>query len=137
MLRSFCLTKLRNFRTYVFVQTVVETPAYLSAAEDAGLTEAERSAIVTALAKGPDSGDAIQGTGGCRKVRIAGRGKGKSGGYPVITFFTGQDIPVFLLTVFSKGERADLTAKERNALRGITKDIVAGYRDRVKGMQRR
>jgi hypothetical protein len=38
---------------------------------------------------------------------------------------------VFLITVFSKGERSDLSRKECNQLRDITKEIVAAYRGRV------
>ena len=91
------------------MHTVVETPAYLSAASEAGLTEAERETIKDILAREPETGDLIQGTGGCRKVRFAGRGKGKSGGYRVITFFTGPSLPLFLITVFGKGERSDLS----------------------------
>lgn len=113
------------------MQTVVETPPYLSAAEEAGLSEEELEAIKTLVARYPDAGDVIRGTGGCRKIRIAGRGKGKSGGYRIITFFTGPALPVFLLTVFGKGERADLTQQERNALSALTKQIVEGYRRRI------
>lgn len=40
---------------------------------------------------------------------VAGKGKGKSGGYRVITFFSGTDIPVFLLNVFARNEWADLS----------------------------
>jgi hypothetical protein len=47
----------------------------------------------------------IPGTGGARKVRFAGRGKGKSGGYRVITFYSGPEVPVFLITLFAKGRR--------------------------------
>jgi DNA-binding transcriptional regulator YiaG len=59
----------------------------------------------------------IPGIGGARKIRFAGRGKGKSGGYRVVTFYTGRDLPLFLLSVFGKGEKIDLTQAERNALR--------------------
>jgi hypothetical protein len=52
-------------------------------------------------------------TGGCRKVRIAKDGEGKSGGYRVITWFGAGDIPVFLLSVFAKGQKANLSKKER------------------------
>ncbi len=110
------------------MHTVVETPAYLAAATDAGLSEEEREAIKVALSREPETGDLIVGTGGCRKVRFAGRGKGKSGGYRVITFFTGSELPLFLLTVFGKGERSDLTQKERNGLADLTKRIAEGYR---------
>lgn len=118
------------------MHTVVETPAFLNAADRAGLTEAERAAIVTKISEDPKIGDEIQGTGGCRKARFAGRGKGKRGGYRVITFYSGEHMPAFLLTVFSKGERADLTPKERTALRGFTRDIVAGYRERARMARR-
>ena len=75
------------------MQTVVETPAFLNDARSLGLLEAERTEIVMWIAGNPTAGDVIEGTGGARKVRFPGKGKGKSGGYRVITFFTGTDIP--------------------------------------------
>jgi hypothetical protein len=95
------------------------------------MTEGEIAALVTYFAANPLAGDEMSGTGGCSKVRVAGRGKGKSGGYRTITFYSGQDVPLFLLAVFSKGERANLDKNERNASAGITKAIVAEYRGRV------
>ena len=62
----------------------------------------------------------MAGTGGVRKARLAGRGKGKSGGYRIVWYFGGGDIPVFLLAVFGKGEKANLSQGERNALRSMT-----------------
>jgi len=63
--------------------------------------------------------------------------KGKSGGYRAITFFTGPMMPIFLLAVFSKGERSDLTQMERNLLRDNTKQIVSSYRSRVNPFRRK
>nr|WP_288200189.1 hypothetical protein [uncultured Pleomorphomonas sp.] len=60
------------------------------------MTEEERSELISFLADNPMAGDEIVGTGGCRKLRVAGRGKGKSGGYRTITFFSGNMLPVFL-----------------------------------------
>ena len=114
------------------MQTVIETSSYLADAKAAGLTEADRDAIVEMIASNPAAGDEIGGTGGARKVRVAGRGKGKSGGYRVITFYSGKDVPVFLLAVYSKGEKANLTKAERNELKGILGDIVREYRKGVK-----
>lgn len=99
------------------MQTVVETPEYLAAAKKAGMTDAEREAAVLFLAANPDAGDIIPGTGGCRKVRIAKQGKGKSGGYRVITYYTSALAPVFLMTVISKGKQANLTEGQKNELR--------------------
>jgi hypothetical protein len=84
------------------------------------------------LADHPEAGDEIGGTGGARKVRVAGRGKGKSGGYRVITFYSGEDVPVFLLAVYSKGDRANLSKAERNELKGILGDVVREYRKGAK-----
>jgi hypothetical protein len=106
---------------YILVmQTVIETDAYLRAAKDAGMSGEEMTAAVDLVADNPEAGDVMQGTGGVRKVRLAGRGKGKSGGYRIVYYFGGGGIPVFLLTVFGKGERANLTQGERNALRALT-----------------
>jgi hypothetical protein len=99
------------------MHAVVETPEYLSAAKKAGMTDAERDAAVSFLSENPDAGDVIQGTGGCRKVRIAKEGSGKSGGYRVVTYYTSTDEPVFLLTVISKGKQANLTEGQKNELR--------------------
>ena len=82
------------------MRTVVETSAFLNDARLLGLPDAGRLAIVTWIAAHPDAANVIQGTGGARKVRFAGKGRGKSGAYRVITFFSGTDIPVFLLNVF-------------------------------------
>jgi len=103
------------------MQTVVETESYLRAAKGAKMSEEEMAAAVDLVATDPEVGDVMQGTGGVRKVRLAGRGKGKSGGYRVVYFFGGGDIPIYLLTVFGKGEKANLTQGERNALRQMTK----------------
>jgi hypothetical protein len=101
------------------MQTVIETESYLRDAKDAKMSEEERTAAVDLVAADPEAGDVMQGTGGVRKARLAGRGKGKSGGYRIVWYFGGGDIPVFLLTVFGKDEKANLTQGERNALRSF------------------
>jgi hypothetical protein len=105
------------------VHTVIETPAYLVDAKQEGMTSDEMAAAVDLIAANPLAGDLLVGSGGCRKVRIAGRGKGKSGGYRVVTFFAGEDVPVFLVAVLSKGSRATFSAAERNAMRQAAKRL--------------
>ena len=102
------------------MHTVVETESYLRDVKSAGMTEDQRNAAVDLVATNPEAGDVMQGTGGVRKAQLAGRGKGKSGGYRIVYYFGGGDIPVFLLTVFGKGEKANLTQGEKNALRSLT-----------------
>jgi hypothetical protein len=108
------------------LQTVVETPAFLSDTRSLGLDDEERLGIVTWIAANPAAGRIIEGTGGARKVRFGG--KGKSGGYRVITFFTGTDIPVFLLSIFAKNEKTNLKPAERNVLKTVLTGIVNSYR---------
>lgn len=107
---------------------VVQTPDFDSSVKQLGLTETELHRIVNALSADPHIGEAIQGTGGARKWRVPGKGKGKSGGYRVVSFYAGDDVPVFLLGIFSKGERINLSKAERNELKAILGGIAADYR---------
>ncbi len=67
------------------VLTIVETPTF--AAEAARLwTEDERLDFFSWIANEPESGAVVRGSGGCRKVRWARRGSGKSGGVRIIYF---------------------------------------------------
>ncbi len=83
---------------------------------------------MTWLSLNPMSGDLVPGTGGARKVRFAGAGKGNSGGYRTIHYFGGDDVPLFLLAVVSKGQRADLSQAERNGLAAILPSLSETYR---------
>lgn len=76
----------------------------------------------------------MPGTGGARKIRVAGRGKGKSGGYRIVTYFAAPDIPVFILAVINKGERANLSKAEQNALKNELSAIADDYRTGMRRM---
>lgn len=119
------------------MHTVCETNPFRRAAADAGMTESEITRLINYLSANPMAGDEMSGTGGCRKVRVRGKGKGKSGGYRTVTFYTGDMMPVFLITVFGKGEKSNLSKTERNGLREITKKIVSEYDRRVATVARK
>jgi hypothetical protein len=106
---------------------VAELPGFTAAVRDAGLSDLEARRIVDRIAASPTAGEPIPGTG-ARKVRFAGRGKGKSGGFRVITFYSGPEVPVFLITLFAKGEKVDLTQAERNAMKRELAGLVEDYR---------
>ena len=114
------------------MQTVISTPEFLSQAKKHGLSQDEINAIVEYLATDPLAGEVMVGTGGARKLRHAGKGRGKSGGYLTIHYYGGDDIPVFLLTVYGKGAAANLTKAERNALAKILPVIRDAYRETTK-----
>ena len=92
------------------------------------MSDEEMAAAVWVVSGEPGAGDLIQGTRGFRKLRLAGRGKGKSGGYRLITYFVEVGVPAALITVFSKGEKANLTKAERNALAAAEPALVASLR---------
>jgi hypothetical protein len=123
----------RSLHTYPGMQTVSELNAFRKAAVAAGMSDEDIEDLIDHLASNPEAGDEITGTGGCRKVRFAIRGnnKGKSGGVRTITFYTGEHLPVFLITVFGKSQKVDLSKAERNVLKGMTKAIVEEYATRV------
>lgn len=118
------------------MHAVIETPSYLAAAAEAGLSLVELEKIALMIARDPEAGDVIEGTGGCRKVRIAGRGKGKSGGYRLVTFYSGESLPAFLITVFSKGERSNLSKAERNDLAKLASVLVESLGKRTTPVRR-
>jgi hypothetical protein len=109
------------------MQTVVETPGYLKVAADI-FSLAERDQIVDMVAANPECGQVIQGTGGFRKVRVARRGMGKRGGARLIYIARGEEYPIFLIAVYAKNEKENLTSQERNLLAKRADEIFANYR---------
>jgi hypothetical protein len=110
------------------MKTVIRTAAFLSSARDVGLCEEDQVIIVDAIAANPTMGDLMPGTGGCRKCRFAGRGKGKSGGYRTVHYNGADDVPVLLMALIDKGERDNLSQAERNQLRIALQTYEVEYR---------
>ncbi len=119
------------------MQTVIETRSYLAQAADLGLSEDELKEIADFFANEPDAGELVKGTGGARKARVAGRGKGKSGGYRVTAFYVAEDVPVFLLDIFSKGDKENLTKAERNEVEKYLEGLIDDYRKSVRDRARK
>jgi|SRR5665213_3377472 len=109
------------------VQPVVETPAYLKAAE-AIFSEAKRDDIVAMVAADPECGEIMQGTGGFHKVRVGRSGMGKRGGARVVYILRNEGFPIFLITAYPKNEKDNLTKKERNELAKRADEIFTKYR---------
>ena len=113
------------------LHVVAELPQFLRDVAAVDLSEAEHRTNIDAIAANPRQGDEIRGSGGVRKVRFAGRGKGKSGGYRAITAYFGPDAPVYLLALLSKGERGNFTAAEIAAFKSLTSTIARYWRGRT------
>ena len=114
------------------LHVVAEAPQFIRDVTAADLSATEHTAIVDAVATNPLAGDEVRGSGGVRKVRFAGRGKGKSGGYRVITAYFGPDVPVYLIALLSKGERANFSAAEVAGFKALATEIWRYWRRRAK-----
>lgn len=108
------------------LQTVVETPEFIRRAKAIGMTEADRADVVDTLAANPEAGVSLGG--GLRKVRIARKGGGKSGGFRVLHFYREEGLPLFLLTAFAKNDRTNITPKEQVELVALCDLIAKAYR---------
>ena len=64
----------------------------------------------------PDEAPIIRGTGGIRKLRCAGSGRGKRGGIRTIYFYHAGLGAIYLLTAYAKADRDDLNPADKKAL---------------------
>ncbi|WP_281827531.1 type II toxin-antitoxin system RelE/ParE family toxin [Jannaschia rubra] len=106
------------------LQTVVEMLESQWRAKDI-MSDEEREAAIQFFAANPEAGLSLGG--GLRKVRSPREGGGKSGGFRTIQVFGGRQMPIFLVTVFAKNEKDDLSEAEQAAAVELSKRIVAMY----------
>ena len=97
------------------------------------------AALQKELMENPQKGNAMPGCGGLRKVRIADpkRGKGKRGGARVIYLYVPEAKWFFLLDIYGKDEKDDLTANEKKALREVVTELKQQARDAARRWQGR
>ena len=88
------------------------------------LSEDEKTELVAYLSMNPNAGVLIQGTGGIRKLRWARSGRGKSGGVRVVYYFHNEEMPLYLLTLFGKNEKANVSMEEKQLLSKAVKLLV-------------
>ena len=87
------------------------------------LTDSERDAAESEIAAAPKRWPVIAGTGGIRKARARRGSLGKSGGARVIYYFQRDAATVYLLTVYAKSERDDLSDEDKRIWRRFVKRI--------------
>lgn len=79
--------------------------------------------IQTTLLENPEVGDVIIGAGGLRKVRHGGKSKGKRGGYRVTYLYRPEIEKIYLLVIYAKNEREDLSAAEKRELKQLVEAL--------------
>lgn len=109
------------------MHTIVELPEYKKRVEKL-FSGDENKQIISYLAEHPKAGVLMRGTGGVRKLRWAKESGGKSGGVRVIYYYHSEDTPLFMLSLFGKNEKANLSKAQCNVLNKLTKILADSYR---------
>lgn len=107
--------------------TVAEVQEYIKRAQKL-LSEYDRDEIVNYLAVHPKAGPVMPGTGGIRKLRWRRQGTGKIGGVRIIYYFHDERMPLYLLTVFGKNEKDNMSHRERNDCAKLISTLVDYWR---------
>ena len=71
----------------------------------------------------PDKGKMIKGTGGIRKIRIAGENRGKSGSYRVLYLDLPDENIIYLLFLYKKDEVENISSTHRKILYRLVQGI--------------
>jgi hypothetical protein len=97
-----------------------------------GLTEDDLIGLENEILTAPRKGDAVRGSGGFRKIRWRpeGSSKGKSGSYRVLYLYLQAYATVFLVLVYSKGEKANISKADTNALARRAGELEAWAKER-------
>lgn len=87
------------------------------------LKDDEYRQLQVELMEDPERGDLIAGGGGIRKLRFATQGRGKSGGVRVIYYWMKEDHQIYMLVMYPKSVKDNLTDKETALLRDLVKEL--------------
>jgi mRNA-degrading endonuclease RelE of RelBE toxin-antitoxin system len=83
------------------------------------LTDDEYRELQYELINNPKLGKIILGTGGLRKIRWRGSGRGKSGGSRVIYYWYSSEETILMLLIYKKKEQDDLSPEQHRILKKI------------------
>ena len=89
-----------------------------------------RREMETAIAADPLAAPMIPGTGGIRKLRWSGSGRGKRGGIRTIYFYHAGPQAIYLLTAYAKADREDLTPDDKKTWSKLVTAIKKEERNR-------
>ena len=89
------------------------------------LTPPERAAVELEIALAPDAWSVIPGTGGARKARVSRGGKGKRGGARIVYYVVTRRRLLFLLDMYAKGAKEDLTHADKAEIRRLVAALDA------------
>ena len=86
------------------------------------LSEEDYSVLQWELIDNPEGGTIIKASGGIRKIRWSAKGRGKRGGARVIYYLAVGKDTIFMLDIYAKNEKENLSAFEVKFLRNLVKE---------------
>ncbi len=107
--------------------TIVEVEPFFRQARQIW-SEEELDVLKDHLARYPNEGEIMRGTGGVRKFRWGVEGSGKRGGGRVIYYYHSSRMPLFLLIAYMKNTTSDLTKAQQKAMAKLITVLLAQYR---------
>ena len=110
------------------MHTIVELFEFQRCVKSIGLSETDLERLKFELSTNPFAG--VELGSGLYKLRFARQGGGKSGGYRVIYFFRRQDIPLILISAFSKNQKVNLTPSELKDYRKLCDILDTQFRSK-------
>ena len=75
--------------------------------------------LQSVLIDNPKTGAVIPGSGGLRKIRWSLAGQGKRGGVRIIYYWTEKLSGIYMLYVYSKNVRSDLSREQLRQLKQV------------------
>lgn len=76
------------------------------------------------LLESHDQGDTISQTGGCKKIRWSRPGMGKRGGARIIYYVRLASGRLYLLLIYPKNVKDDLSAKEKAVMKAFSQQLT-------------
>lgn|SRR5690606_8632882 len=107
----------------IFVETTLFTRLITDLVSDADYATFQQQ-----LVEFPEKGDLLVGCGGVRKVRMAAKGKGASGGARILYLHIPNRDLIYLLTLFTKNNAANLSAEGKKTVRALAEAIKQAHR---------
>lgn len=108
--------------------TIADTPPYVKKALKL-LSSTERNELISYLSLHPKEGVVIEGSGGIRKLRWARGASGKSGDVRVIYYYYNDSMLLYLIALFAKNEKTNISTQEKTMLKKLTKQLVDLWRN--------
>ena len=112
------------------IRSFISTQEFEKFWEELDLTEDDRIMLEIYLSSNPTAGRVIKGTGGLRKLRWVLPNRGKIGGVRIlyVDFMTHEK--TYLIDIYSKGEKEDITEKEKKMFKKLIECIEENHRKR-------